>query len=240
MIRRSSATLSTLLGAALAIVAVAGCGSATVTPAPASSAAPAHSPSGTSRPSAAAAASSAPSGSAAASGSASPSAASGCGSTDLGLAHIDAALEDLLPSTIGGVCLAKFSFVLSAYIASPPIGGDKDLYAPWLLKFGKTADDVNMAVTADLSQPPKVNFNVHAIKVPGVTAATLSSSFGEVARAAGWPVASHPDYLPGKSLLEITNRATGHLGYVYSRGDVLYTIITDDQSLLNEALFKLP
>ena len=164
----------------------------------------------------------------------------GCGSLGVGLAHVDASLEDLLPSTIGGVCLEKFSLVLSAYVASPPTGGDKPLYAPWLVKFGKTPDDVNMAVTADLAQPPTVNFNIHAIKVPGVAAATLSSSFGEVARAAAWPVTSHPNYLPGKSILEITDPSTGHLGYVYASGDVLYTIITDDQSLLTEALVKLP
>ena len=150
------------------------------------------------------------------------------------------ALEDLLPSTIGGVCLEKFSLVLSAYIASPPTGGDKPLYAPWLVKFGKTPDDVNMAVTADLSQPPQINFNIHAIEVPGVAAATLSSSFAEVARAAGWPVTSHPNYLPGKSILEITDPATGHLGYVYASGNVLYIVITDGQDLLNEALYKLP
>ncbi|MGD0122480.1 MAG: hypothetical protein ABSC46_07970 [Candidatus Limnocylindrales bacterium] len=232
MIRRSSATLSTLLGAALTIVFVAGCGSATATPVPTRTAIPAISTS----------AGPGTSGSAAASGSpgASESAAATCDSSLSGGQHVSVALEDLLPSTIGGVCLEKFSLVLSAYIASPPTGGDKPLYAPWLVKFGKTPDDVNMAVTADLSQPPQINFNIHAIEVPGVAAATLSSSFAEVARAAGWPVTSHPNYLPGKSILEITDPATGHLGYVYASGNVLYIVITDGQDLLNEALYKLP
>jgi len=239
MIRRSSATLSTLLGAALAIVFVAGCGSATATPAPTRSATSSVAPSG--EPASTSTAS--PAGSVAASGSAAApgsGAVSGCGSLGLGLAHIDVSLEDLLPSTIGGACLEKFSLVLSAYVASQPAGGDKPLYAPWLVKFGKTPDDVNMAITADLAQPPTVNFNIHAIKVPGVSAATLSSSFGEVARAASWPVTSHPNYLPGKSILEITDPTTGHLGYVYASGNVFYTIITDSQDLLNEALYKLP
>ena len=241
MIRRSSATLSTLLGTALTIVFVAGCGSATATATPAptrsatSSVAPSGGPIASTSPAT-------PTGSVAASGSAaaSGSGAVGCGSLDLGLAHIDASLEDLLPSTIGGVCLEKFSLVLSAYVASQPAGGDKPLYAPWLVKFGKTPDDVNMAITADLAQPPTVNFNIHAIKVPGVSAATLSSSFGEVARAASWPVTSHTNYLPGKSILEITDPTTGRLGYVYASGNVFYTIITDSQDLLNEALYKLP
>ena len=224
-----------LLGAALATVFVAGCGTATATPTSTRSAAPTVAPSGTPIASGGSASPATPSGSAAASGSAAT-----CGSLKLGLAHIDASLEDLLPATIGGVCLEKFSLVLSAYIASPPTGGDKPLYARWLVAFGKTPDDVNMAVTADLAQPPTVNFNIHAIKVPGVAATTLSSSFGDVARAAGWPVTSHPNYLPGKSILEITNPATGHLGYVYVGGNVLYIVITDSQDLLNEALYKLP
>ena len=233
MIRRSSATLSMLLGAALAAAVVAGCGTATSTAARTGSAAPALSTSS------AAGAPASAGGSAAVSDSASPESAATCDSALPGGQHVSASLEDLLPSTIGGVCLEKFSLVLSAYIASPPTGGDKALYAGWLLKFSKTTGDVNMAVTADLSQPPQVNFNIHAIQVPGAAAA-LSSSFADAARAAGWPVSSHPNYLPDKSLLEITDPATGHLGYVYAKDDVLYTIITDDQSLLTEGLVKLP
>jgi len=61
------------------------------------------------------------------------------------------------------VTLEKFSLTLSAYIASTT-GGDKALYAPWLVKFGKTPDDVNMAVAADLTG--QENFILHAIDVP--------------------------------------------------------------------------
>jgi hypothetical protein len=241
MIRRSSATLSTLLGAALAVVAVAGCGSAAATPAATRSATSAVSPSGAPNTPAGSASSGAPSGSAAAPASAQDTGqVSSCGSTDLGFPHVSATLEALLPTTIGGVCLETGSWVLSAYMASPPTGGDKDLYARWLVKFGKIPDDVNIAISADWSQPPQVNFNIRGIEVPGVAAETLSSSFGDVAHAAGWPVVSHPKYLPGRSILEITNPTTGHLGYVYASGDVLYIIITDSQDLLNEALYKLP
>jgi hypothetical protein len=224
----SKAMRPTVLGVILAVAFVAGCGTATSTPAPTRSTVPAVSTAPTASGSAVV------SGSAAAPGSASP-----CDSSGLGLAHVDAALEDLLPSTIGGVCLEKFSLVLSAYVKSPPTGGDKSLYAAWLVKFGKTPDDVNLAITADLAQPPTINFNIHAIKVPGVAAATLSSTFGEVARAANWSVASHPNYVAGQTILEITDPATGHVGYVYSKGEVLYAIITDDQSLLTETVIWL-
>jgi hypothetical protein len=239
MIRRSSARLSRLLGAAMTAAIVVGCGAA-ATATPIRSATPTASPSGTPAVSASASASALLSATATQSGSASPaSSASGSAAPTatpyLGLPHVDAGLEDLLPSTIGGVTLEKFSLVLSAYIESTT-GGDRALYAPWLLKFGKTTDDVNMAVSADLSQPAQVNFVVHAIEVPGAAAATLSSSFADAARAAGWSVATHVNYLAGLTLLEITDPVTGSPGYVFARADVLYTIITDDQSLLNEAI----
>ena len=235
MIRRYSSTLATLVGAALTVVILAGCNSATVSPSPSAV---------TAAPASHVAASAEASRSAAASGSAAASVSPLPSATDaLHLPHVDAALEDLLPSTSGGVQLEKFSLTLSAYMASTS-GGDKVLYAPWLVKFGKTPDDVNLAVAADLSQ--QVNFIVHAIKVPGADAATLSSSFADVAKKAGWPVASHANWAQtGKTLVEITDPDTGVCGglcagFVYAKDNILYTIITDDTNLLLAALIELP
>jgi hypothetical protein len=242
MISRSRTVIPALLGAAMTVVLVSGCGSAGATP----TAAPTAAPTATPEPSTAASAtvapsaSVAPSGSVASSGSVAPSGSADICNSDLGLPHISASLEDLLPSTAGGVCIEKFSLVLSAYMASTS-GGDKTLYTPWLVKFGKTSDDVNLAIASDLSQT--VNFTEHAIEVPGVAAATLSSSFADVARAASWQVSTKS--IAGKQVLEIidpTSASAGGVsaGYVYAHGDVLYTIITDDPSLLTEAVIKLP
>jgi hypothetical protein len=236
MIRRSRTVIPALLGAAMALVLVSGCGSAAATP----TAAGTPAPTATAKPAATASASVAPSGSVGPSGSAGPSASADACTSDLGLPHVSVTLEDLLPLTAGGVCLEKFSLALSAYMASTT-GGDKTLYTPWLVKFGKTADDVNMAVASDLSQT--VNFTAHAIEVPGVAAATLSSSFADVARAASWAVNTRS--VAGKQVLEIIDPLSASAGgvsagYVYAKGDVLYTIITDDPSLLTEAVIKLP
>jgi hypothetical protein len=219
------------MGAAMTAVIVAGCGSATASPSRTAVATPQASVAAS-----AASPSAQPSSSASESPLASPSDA-------LHLPHVDAALEDLLPSTSGGIQLEKFSLTLSGYIASTS-GGDDPLYAPWLVGFGKTPDDVNMAVATDLTQ--QVNFIVHAIKVPGIDAAALSSSFAAVAKNAGWPVSSHANWgLTGKTILEITDPKTsvcGGLcaGYVYAKDDVLYTVITDDTQLLLAALIQLP
>jgi hypothetical protein len=159
---------------------------------------------------------------------------------DIGLPHVDAALEDLLPGTIGEIPLEKFSQPLSSWVASSQ-GGEKTLYAPWLVRFGTTPDAVDIAISADLTY--RENFNVRAIKVPGATADALTSAFADVARQAGWTVASKSIAL--KTELEITDptaKAAGLLGvaYVYAKNDVMYTVVTDDSSLLLEALIKLP
>ncbi len=149
MIRRSKTPLAGLLGIAVAASIVAACGTSTATAGPTTEIAGSPSP-----VSAVASASADASYVAAASAYASASAsaaADSCSSPDIGLPHASAALEDLLPSTIGGVELCKFSLTVSAYVASTT-GADNALYLPWLVKFGKTPADVNMAVATDLTQ----------------------------------------------------------------------------------------
>ena len=156
---------------------------------------------------------------------------------------MDAALEDKLPGTINGVTLFKTSLMLSGYVSSDPAGGDKALYAPWLVKFGKTPSDVRIAVAFSLTD--QVTFQARAIAVPGVSAAALGNGFVNAARAAGWPVTAEPNLmLTGVSAWEIIDPAakaaggTG-AGYVYARDGVLYQVITDDQSLLLAGLIRL-
>jgi hypothetical protein len=221
-----SRTLRLLVPLLAVAVLAAACGSASSTPAPTA-------PPATPRPSASAKASVAPSAAASASARASAS-------DSLGLPHVNAALEDKLPTFIGNVGLAKFSQPLSSWVASTK-GGERVLYAPWLVKFGKTPSDVDIAIAADLSFAE--NVRVSAIQVPGVSAAALQSGFGDSAKSAGWTV--KPVTVAQKAVLEITDptaATTGTLavGYVYAKDDILYTVVTDDLNLLVEALIKLP
>jgi hypothetical protein len=231
MSRPSNVTTRTFLWAAMAVaLLVAGCGGATATASP--------TPTTAASPSARISASP----SAAASGSQGTSASATPTTTDqltIGL-HVDAALEDLLPSTIGRSVLVKFSMPVSTYLASSP-GGDKTLYSLWLVKLGKTPDDVNIAIADDLT--PGENLVVQAIKVPGVDAATLVSTLSGVAGMAGWPVSTKVS-LP-KPVLQITDptaQQAGVLGvvYVYAKDNVLYVVITDDYSLVIQGLASLP
>ncbi len=235
MIRRPASFASALLGIGLAAVFAAGCGSATVTASPTAAQTIRPTPTATTTPSATPASS--PSASESASPAVSPSPSP---TPDLGLGHVNAALEDKLPGVIGGITLEKFSMPLSTYMASSA-GGDKILYTPWLVKFGMNPDQIDLAVAADLTQTE--NFFVQAIQVPGVDAAALTGGFAAVARKAGWPVT--PKSIAATSVLEIVDPATdaaGGLGtaYIYAKGDIMYVIVTDDVSLLIEALSKLP
>jgi len=233
MMRRTNARPAALLGAALATALaatlLAGCGGSKPTP---SAVATVATPSGA--PSASIAASATVTAAPVPSPSAQPT---------LALQHVDAALEDKLPGTINGTALFKTSLVLSGYVSSDPPGGDKALYAPWLVKFGKTPSDIRIAVAFSLSD--QVTFQARAIAVPGVSAAALSNGFADAARAAGWPVTAEPNLmLTGLSAWEIIDPAakaaggTG-AGYVYARDGILYQVITDDQSLLLAGLIRL-
>jgi hypothetical protein len=241
MIRRSSATLQGLLGVAVLATLLAGCGSTKAT-GPAPSAVPSATV-GTALPSVGPSISPGVSNDVIVPGPPAPSATP---EPTFPLQHVDAALEDKLPSTISGVPLVKMSLMLSGYIAttSPAGAGDKALYPAWLAKFGKTPGDVKIAVAVSLSD--SVNFQARAIQVPGVSAAALSAGFADVARKAGWPVTNHPNLMStGKTVLEIINpavKAAGGVGagYVYARDGVLYEVITDDQAVLLDALIQLP
>jgi hypothetical protein len=185
----------------------------------------------------------APSASAGASTSSSPEAStapSPSPTQGLGLPHVDAALEDLLPNTVGGIPLQRFSVPLSSYIASST-GGDKDLLSPWVIHFGKTADEIDLAVATDLTE--QIDFFVQAIQVPDAKPADLTGEFARQARQAGWPVTGRT--VVGRIVLEMTDpvaEAAGRLatGYVLATGDVMFIVVTDDVSLLVECLIKLP
>jgi hypothetical protein len=256
MFVRSRSMPIAMAGLALAAILVSACaGSATPSGSPAPSShpspgasSPSGSPSTSSKPSSSGSAAASSSANASAPASAPASGASGSASplsspdciSALNLPHADPALEAILPCTIGNVNLERFSLKLSDYIASSS-GGERDLYAPWLVQFGLTPSDVNMAVVADLTQ--QENLVIHAIGVPGAADDKLASEFADQGRKAGWSVASRT--VAKRPLFEMVDPAAGaagnaSLGYVFASNHVLYAVITDDPSLLVEALIKLP
>jgi hypothetical protein len=97
-----------------------------------------------------------------------------------------------------------------------------------------------MAVASDLTGTE--NFIIQAIEMPGVAAASLSSEFANVAAKQGWPTGQTS--IGSETLLEIVDPATTKAGgngtaYIYAQGDIMYVIVTDDMSLVVEALAKI-
>jgi hypothetical protein len=255
MIRSSNAVIRTLLGAVLVGAFLAGCGNAAATASPVfgRTSAPPASPSAGASAGASARTSADTSAGTSAGLSASPyGSASDAAPTEeptldisAGLAHYDAKFEDLLPGAIGGIPLSKLSMPLSTYIASLKCDssnpcGDKGLYTPWLVGFGKTPDDATLAAATDLTQTETIT--IEGFKVPGIDGAKLSAAFGAEARKAGWPVNQRS--VAGKSVLEIIDPARQALsllsiGYVYAKGDVMYVVLTDSPDLLFESLVNI-
>jgi hypothetical protein len=228
MIRRFGPLNKALVGVGLATMLTASCGGTTPTstsPQPAS-----HAPTISAGPSGTAGASA---------GQSSPAVTATPGQT-YPLAHVDAALEDQLPSIIGGVTLTKWSMPVSSYIASVT-GGDTVLYAAWLVKFGKTPDEVDMALAQDLSGHEVAN--LRAIQVPGASATALVSGLADVAKKTGWPNETVTSL--SRPVLQITDPTvdptkTANKAFVYAKGDIVFFVISDDPAVLIEALSKLP
>ena len=229
MVRRLFRLNSTLVELGLATMLVAGCGSQV----PSSPSPGSYSPTVSTRPSGTASESA---------GQASPTVSPSPGPTYL--AHLDAALEDQLPSVVGGLTLTKFSYPVSTYLASVT-GGDSLLYAPWLVKFGKTPDAVDMAFAED--DLPPVHFNLRAIQVPGADPKALVAELSDVATKAGWPSKTVTS-LPKTPVLQITDPTadatkTPNTAFVYAKGDIVFFVIGNpslDLVSIVQALAALP
>ena len=228
MVRRFERLSSTLTGLGLAAVLAAGCGGTTSTATPVGTATHALTvsvqPSGT------------------VAGSAAQSPTGGPSPTQTyPLAHVDAALEDKLPSVVGGVTLTKWSMPVSSYIASVT-GGDSVLYAPWLVKFGKTPDEVDMALAQDFSGHE--NANLRASQIAGADPTQLSAQLSDVATKAGWPTKTVTS-LPKTPVLQIKDPTvdptkTPNTAFVFVEGDIVFFVISDDLSVVIQALAALP
>jgi hypothetical protein len=229
MVRRFERFSSTLAGLGLAAVLAAGCGGTTSTATPIGTAS--HAPSVSTQPG----------GTVDGSAGHSSSAASPNATQTYPLAHVDAALEDKLPSMVGGVTLTKWSMPVSSYIASVT-GGDSVLYAPWLVKFGKTPDEVDMALAQDFSGHE--NANLRAIQVAGSNPTQLSAGLSDVATKAGWPTKTVTS-LPKTPVLQIKDPTvdptkTPNTAFVFVEGDIVFFVISDDLSVVIQALAALP
>ncbi len=154
--------------------------------------------------------------------------------------HLSRSLEEMLPAVVGNVELTKLSMSLSTYMANSS-GGDKTILLPWLIHFGRTAEETPIAIGADLTR--NENFLIQAIQVPGAKPDALVAELSAQATKAGWPQSTRS--ILNRSVLQVADpkvQAAGGIGtaFVVAKGDVMFVIVTDDPTLLVEALIRLP
>ena len=153
--------------------------------------------------------------------------------------HVDPALEDLLPSTINGIPLAKSS-VNGGNALNADSAGRAVL--AFLVSRGRSPSDLAIAEAFDPHGSAGVVFV--AFRAPGVDAAALRSAMVLAGlyvprTATPPPTVPAPTIHGGKEVLVIPFPGGG-TEYLYARGDVLYAIRTADAALAGQILNALP
>ncbi len=147
-------------------------------------------------------------------------------------------LEKVLPSELGGEPLAKVSWPLDLLLRSTKTG-DAKLYAAFATALGVDPIDVKFATATNYTERKVL---VTALEVPGGTTDRLTTAFKGAAKTVGWPL--QEESIVGKSVMRVADTTVtdpnNAIAYAYAKGDTLFVVVTDDASILAEALLKLP
>lgn len=195
--------------AGLLAIVVAACSSAGTTPSPSATLVPTASPT--------------PTASATASGIALPS---------LELPRNATELEALLPDTLGGAQLTKFSMKGSDFVSQ---SNNAELKS-WLNGLGKSLNDVSAAYAFDISGGSQTG--IFAFRVNGVDHDTLLNGLKQAMQtgdaSASWSSAT----VGGKSVFKAT--ASGETTYLYGTADLVFFVVANDAATAADALSALP
>jgi len=174
---------------------------------------------------------------------AAPSAASG-GQPGSMMPHQDAGLEAILPDYVGGKSLTAWSYRGAAYFTDVVGMTEADVTAARaeLAQIGIDLDNIGFAVAgrSSVDDPP---YFVMAISLAGATAGEMPTEMFIDYPSAG---SFTPTLVGGKHVdvgVEAMFDQTEHLRgqpYVYSRGNVRFIVITDDNDWAADALSQLP
>ena len=140
-------------------------------------------------------------------------------------------LEALLPDTLGGHALTKFSMNGNDFV-NQQASTNAELVA-WLNSLGKSLNDVSAAYAFDVTGG---NAGVFAFRVNGVDHTTLLNGLqtAMASQAPDWTTTN----LGGKSVKTTTE--SGNTEYLYGTADLIFVVFTPDQATAAEALAALP
>jgi hypothetical protein len=143
----------------------------------------------------------------------------------------DTPLIDVLPAEVGGAATTKLAVTgsdLSAFDASTAMVFEGVL---GILKVNAADMTMGIASTATSS--------IVAIRVKGATAQQIGDAM-IAGRALNATTTKDEIDLGGKHVVKVTTTTSPLPFYVYAKGDVSFTIAAADESIVAEALSKLP
>lgn len=215
--------------ATVAVFALAACGGT-----PATSTAPSARP-GTSLPAGATPSAAAPSAPAASTSAATP--ASDPSMAPIFSNHSDPALEALLPATVSGTTMLRYSLTLTQVLDA---GGDRLGITTFLQSINKTEADGSFAAAID---PTNVlGGGIAAYKVVGADAAALLAGITALEQAdLGTGATIEPATVGGKNVTVMSvGDGVNDTEWIYGYGDVVFAVHAPDEAQAAAFLAALP
>jgi hypothetical protein len=143
----------------------------------------------------------------------------------------DTALVDVLPKSIGGETTQTLSFVGSDLSSLDPSAAM--IFDGLLGIIGKPGSDMTIGVASNAKS------SVIAIRVAGTSAQAISDAM-VATRTLNATTTKEDVELGGKQVLKVTTTIAPFPFYVYTTGDVSFTVAAADETIAAEALSKLP
>jgi hypothetical protein len=150
------------------------------------------------------------------------------------LPHNATELEALLPDTLGGVTLQKFSWSGADFVNQNSTNTELTTF---LQSLGKSLSDISAAAAFS----PTFDNSIFAFRVNGVDHSVLISAFQKAMNnGLTTPVPWTPATVGGKSVLQAPGNTTGETIYLYGVADLIFDVTATDPAVAAEALGKLP
>jgi hypothetical protein len=141
------------------------------------------------------------------------------------------ALVDVLPKSIGGEATQTLSFVGSDLSSLDPSAAM--IFDGLIGIIGKPGSDMTIGVATNAKS------SVIAIRVAGTSAQAISDAM-VATRTLNATTTKEEVELGGKQVLKVTTTIAPFPFYVYTTGDVSFTVAAADETIAAEALSKLP
>jgi hypothetical protein len=143
-------------------------------------------------------------------------------------------LEALLPDTLGGAKLTKFSMKGSDFVSQ----SDNPELKAWLDSLGKSLNDVSAAYAFDITGGTETG--IFAFRVNGVDHNTLLNGLKTAMdQGDSAPTSWTTTDIGGKSGVMAATTDSGTT-YLYGTADLVFFVVAKDQSTAADALSKLP